>query len=164
MMWFKFYGLSSEVIISQIKSAQSDTAVRRPFVFWQKDLMIKCSQTGGYPPTVLLHGIIRVNGLSVWGYYIIGGLFTKVFYSTASSSGLFLLKLQQKSTATAVLEWLPCPAWTNGIVSRVTLPLAVPVFFCSYSRKKPTAAPNPVRFFRHQRRFSAFATDFAIQC
>jgi len=28
-------------------------------------LMIKCSQTGGYPPTVLLHGIIRVNGLSV---------------------------------------------------------------------------------------------------
>ena len=28
-------------------------------------------------------------------YYITGGLFTKVFYSTASSGGLFLLKLQQ---------------------------------------------------------------------
>ena len=26
--------------------------------------MIKCSQTGGYPPTVLLHGIIRLCGLS----------------------------------------------------------------------------------------------------
>ena len=25
--------------------------------------MIKCSQTGGYPPTVLLHGIIRLCGL-----------------------------------------------------------------------------------------------------
>jgi hypothetical protein len=30
-------------------------------------------------------------------YYIIGGLFTKVFYSTASSGGLFLLKLQKSS-------------------------------------------------------------------
>ena len=40
-------------------------------------------------------------------HYIIGGLFTKVFYSTASSGGLFLLKLQQKSTAFAVLQWLP---------------------------------------------------------
>jgi len=29
-------------------------------------------------------------------YYITGGLFTKVFYSTASSGGLFLLKLQEK--------------------------------------------------------------------
>ena len=26
--------------------------------------MIKCPQTGGYPPTVLMHGIIRLCGLS----------------------------------------------------------------------------------------------------
>ena len=33
-------------------------------------------------------------------YYITGGLFTKVFYSTASSGGLFLLKLQTKTAPT----------------------------------------------------------------
>ncbi len=57
----------------------------------------------------------------------------------------------------------PCPARTNTIVSRVTLPLAVSAFFRSYSRKKPTAVPNSVRFFLHRRRFSAFAADFAPQ-
>nr|DAP74600.1 MAG TPA: hypothetical protein [Caudoviricetes sp.] len=49
-------------------------------------------------------------------------------------------------------------------MSRVTLSLAVSAFFCSYSRKYPTAVPSPVRFVRHLWHFSAFATDFAAQC
>lgn len=39
-------------IILQIKSAPADTAVRRAFVYRQKDLTVKCSRTSGAPQAV----------------------------------------------------------------------------------------------------------------